>query len=64
MKPYRKTCLSTFAGWLAVAMCMPAIAQQSANSPRLTRQEVLQRHRKQPPPRRCPRPHSRLPMPI
>jgi opacity protein-like surface antigen len=31
MKPYRKTCLSTFAGWLAVAICMPAIAQQSAN---------------------------------
>jgi hypothetical protein len=31
MNSYRKTCLLTFAGTLALAICVPAIAQQSAD---------------------------------
>ena len=54
MNSYRKTCLLTFAGTLALAICVPAIAQQSAdlahNQPilsRLTRRGVLARRRRQ-----------------
>lgn len=31
MKSYRKTCLLTFAGFLTLAVCVPAFAQQSAH---------------------------------